>query len=56
MFVGWVASWTIGNMLCDSLNMIFKTSFEPQNLPMVFFGLGAVGSMFRGVSTINNKK
>jgi len=56
MFVGWVASWTIGNMLCESLNMIFKSSFKPENLPMLFFGLGAIGAMFRSTTTSNTAK
>ena len=56
MFVGWIASWTIGNMLCESLNMLFKSSFKPENLPMLFFGLGAIGAMFRSTTTTNTNK
>lgn len=51
-FGGWLASITIGGILCDSLNTLFGTlRFTSDMLPEMAGALGWIGGFFKAVST-----
>ena len=55
-FGGWIASITIGGILCDSLNTLFATErFTPDMLPAMAGALGWIGSFFKAVNTTSKK-
>lgn len=56
-FGGWIASITIGGILCDSLNTLFGTlRFTPDMLPEMAGALGWIGAFFKAVKTSNSNK
>ena len=44
---GWILSWSVGGLVCNGINLLMKTSFTTDNLPVIFAALAAVGQMFR---------
>lgn len=53
---GWILSWTVGNLVCSGMNTLFGTTFRPENLPIIFAALGAIGAMFKTVNTTKSNK
>ena len=56
LLTGWILSWTVGNMVCSGINTLFGTTLRPENLPLIFSALGAIGAMFKTVNTTNSNK
>ena len=56
-FGGWIASITIGGVLCDSLNMLFGTlRFTPDMLPEIAGAFGWIGSFFKVIHASTKNK
>ena len=55
-FGGWIASLTIGDILCRGLNSLFQTThFTKEMLPLFAGTLGWIGGFFKSVSTVKSK-
>lgn len=54
-FCGWITGWiielTIGDLCVNGLNLVFKTSFNKTDLPMICATLEWVGSFFKTMNT-----
>lgn len=47
-FSGWILKVCIGNLVANSLNILFNTTrFTPEVIPMVCGALGTIGSFFK---------
>ena len=56
-FGGWIASITIGGVLCNSLNTLFDTTrFTPNMLPQMAGALGWIGSFFKVIHASTKNK
>lgn len=55
-FGGWIASLTIGDILCKGLNSLFQTThFTKEMLPLFAGTLGWIGGFFKSISTVRSK-
>ena len=55
-FSGWLAKLVIGTKLVTAINMAFGTAFTADMLPMIGGALGWVGSFFKSINNVKNKK
>lgn len=50
-FGGWICKIIFGDILCNSLNVLFNTNtFVPENLPIIAGALGWIAGFFKSIS------